>query len=147
MKALLGRLAVLGLGVALLVSSGCGAATGDVSGVVKYKGKALEGGQISFKGGKGKLVGADINPDGTFSAAGVPVGTVQVGVSYIDPKVVDYFKELSQQGRGEKKGPGPKGDPSQFSKVPDKYGDPNGSGLTIEVKGGKNDGVTIELKD
>ena len=144
MKAFVYRFAAVAAVFALVASSGCGGRTGDVSGVVKLKGQPLDGGQVIFKGGSGKLIGADINADGTFTALGIPTGKVQVGVSYVDPKATEYFRALSaasKEGKAQ-----PKGKPEDFNKVPGKYGDPEGSGLTIEVKAGKNEGVEIDLK-
>ena len=146
MKAFLARLFSVGVVVSLFAASGCGGGTGDVTGSVKYKGKALDGGQIQFKGSNGKTASADINPDGTYTVTGVPTGTVKVAVSYVDPKVVEHFKALSAGGRGESKTPPPKGEPSQFDKVPQKYGDFDGSGLTVEVKTGPNK-HDVDLKD
>jgi hypothetical protein len=147
MRAFLSRLAAMGVVLSLVAASGCGGGTGEVSGVVKYKGQPLDGGQITFKGG-GKLIGVDLKPDGTFTATGVPTGTVKVAVSSLDgEKMVEHFRKASASGRGESKTPPPKGEASQYSKVPQKYGDPEASGLTIEVKSGKNEGVTIDLKE
>jgi hypothetical protein len=149
MRAFVARLAAMCVVLSTVAMSGCGGGTGDVSGVVKFKGQPLEGGQISFKGGKGKLVGFDINPDGTFLATGVPTGKVKVAVSSLDgEKMVEHFRKASAAGRGESKAPPPKGDPSKmYTKLPPKYGDPDASDITIDVKAGKNDNVTIDLKD
>jgi hypothetical protein len=150
MKAFLCRLSAVGMVLALVASSGCGGGTCDVSGVVKLNGKAVGGGQISFKGGKGnKAVGAEINADGTFTVLGAPTGTVKVGVSWRDTDAeTQWFRDVSAASKGgaDKKGVMPKGNPDQFMKVPAKYGDPEGSGITIDLKSGKNEGVEINLK-
>ncbi|HUR53461.1 MAG TPA: hypothetical protein VMZ71_04995 [Gemmataceae bacterium] len=145
MRVFVGRLAAMGVVLALGAASGCGGGTGNVSGVVKFKGQPLGGGQVQFKGGNNPPVGVDLKPDGTFRVAGVPTGTVKVAVSYVDPRVMEHYKNLSGASR-EGKAP-PKGSVSQFDKIPPKYGDFTASGLTIEVKPGKNEGVEIDLKE
>jgi hypothetical protein len=145
MRVFVGRLAAMGVVLALVAASGCGGGTGDVSGVVKYKGQPLDGGQVQFKGANNKTAAADLKPDGTFRVSGVPTGTVKVAVSYVDPRVMEHFKNLSGASREGKASP--KGPVSQYDKIPPKYGDFAASGLTIEVKPGKNEGVEIDLKD
>jgi hypothetical protein len=134
---------------ALLAAVGCGGGIGDVSGTVKYKGKPLDGGQIQFQAGNGKIFAADIDKDGKYTVTGVPSGSAKIAVSYIDPKVTEYWKAMSAGGRGNPEGgkaPSlPKGDPDQFNKIPANYADFAGSGLTFDVKKGSNT-HDVELK-
>ena len=136
-----------------LAALGCGGGVGDVSGTVTYQGKPLDGGSVQFQSG-GKTVSAEISKVGKYALAGVPVGSAKVTVSYVDPKVTDHFRAVSAAsksggaGRGEKEEPATalsKVDPTTFNKVPDKYNDFNGSGLTFEVKKGSNT-YDIDLK-
>jgi hypothetical protein len=55
----------------------------DVSGTVRYKGKALKGGTIQFLGSDGATYPATIGVDGTYRAR-VRVGEARVLVSCID---------------------------------------------------------------
>lgn len=139
------RAATSGLLLTLFAALGCGGGVGDVTGTVTYKGKPLDGGSIQYRSG-GKTVAAEISKDGKYSVAGVPAGSASIVVSYVDPKATDHFRAVSanskQAGAG-RTGADPAlkaaaGDPSQFNKIPDKYSDFNGSGLTFEVKKGPN---------
>lgn len=126
----------------LLGIAGCGPGKGDVSGVITYKGQPLKSGQVVFQPDGGTMVAAEIGPDGRYSLSGVPEGTVKIGVSVIDPGVTQHFRDLSAAGQSKGARDGkdapkkPTGTPVQFHAVPQKYGDPNGSGLTYEVKSG-----------
>lgn len=119
-------------------------AKNQIKGLVKYNGKALDGGQIVFRNAAGDTVAADLKADGTYAIADPPPGTLRVAISYVDPKVTEYFRALSQASKGDK--PPPPGDPSQFTKIPAKYSDVGASPLTAEYKSGI---VTcdFELKD
>ena len=117
----------------------------QLKGSVKYNGKPLDGGQIAFRSAAGETIGADINKDGTYVIVNPPKGTMKVAISYIDPKATEYFRALSAAGKDKSK-PLPSGDPSQFSKIPAKYGDVGASGLSVEYKGGIGT-FDFELKD
>ncbi len=130
---------------------GCAASTGDVSGVVKYKGQPLKLGQVVFSPESGSVMAVEIGPDGRYSLAGVPVGTARVGVWAIDPGMTKHFRDVSRDGkatRGGEEGGGksPRSNPTKFHLIPEKYGDPSGSGLTFLVKSGANT-FDIELPE
>jgi hypothetical protein len=78
-----------------------------IEGKVTYNGKPLQDGSITFHLKDDQFVGAKIQPDGTFRVERVPVGTV---------KVTFASKKL---------------------RIPTKYGIPETSPLTLEVKKGK----------
>jgi Carboxypeptidase regulatory-like domain/Bacterial-like globin len=86
----------------------------SVEGKVTYKGKPLPSGTITLVGEKGTAVTGAIAEDGSYKLAGLQPGTYKVAVA--TPKV------------GEKEPP---------VKIPEKYSDPEKSGLTYEVKKGK----------
>ena len=145
--------ATSGLLLTLLTAIGCGGGVGDVTGTVTYKGKPLDGGSVQYRSG-GKTIASEISKDGKYSIAGVPAGAALVAVSYVDPRATDHFRAVSAAsksggaGRGDKEAPASalsKVDPTTFNKVPDKYNDFNGSGLTFEVKKGPNTN-DIDLK-
>src|SRR5262245_12688033 len=79
------RLGRWGLFLILVVSvglSGCGGATGNISGKVSYKGAVLKGGSLTFvSSDKKPSVSTQINEDGTYTATRVPAGVVKVCVS------------------------------------------------------------------
>ena len=147
------RAATSGLLLTLLVALGCGGGVGDVSGTVTYNGKPLDGGSVQYRSG-GKTVAVEISKDGKYSVSGIPAGAALIAVSYVDPRATDHFRAVSAAskaggaGRGDKEAPATalaKVDPTTFNKVPDKYNDFNGSGLTFEVKKGSNT-YDIDLK-
>src|SRR4051794_40985259 len=71
--------AALLLGAALALS-GCGGGKGDVSGVVKLKGKAVPGGTITFFGEERGAWSSPIKADGTYAVADVSSGKVFIAV-------------------------------------------------------------------
>ena len=113
---------------------GCGASepahgpVGTLSGKVTFKGEPLGKGKIIMSNGTGGSGAADLQPDGTFLVTdrigGIPVGKYNVA---FQPEMVE--------GK-----PNPNSPPSkQAVKVlPDKYYSETKSGLTVEIKAGKN---------
>jgi hypothetical protein len=132
----LGRGSVLLLFLAL---AGC-SSRGTVTGKVTYKGAPLPVGRVTFvlsngSGGTGEI------KDGVYTAIQVPTGPAKVTV------------EIPQAGRGMPAGHGvpananlppeaqkmmenARGGDPKTPKIPPKYADPDGSGLTYTVKGG-----------
>lgn len=146
-------LALLGI---LFALGGCGTKVGSVSGKVTYQGKALPSGTVTFLAPNNKVVSSPINSDGTYSAENVPVGKAKITVT-------TTAKPPAPKG---KKGPGmmmmgevgkepPKMDPGKMDApsgaksaapdavpavyIPSKYGSPETSNLTYEVKQGSNE--------
>jgi hypothetical protein len=75
------------LGVALLTgcsSSGPAYPTGSVAGTVKYQGKLLAAGTVTFHGANGSAA-APISQDGAFVAPNAPVGATKVTVTTPPP--------------------------------------------------------------
>ncbi len=112
-----GRLA---LAASVLLLAGC-AGKGQVSGTVKYKGKPLTTGTITFYDRANQAVSSAIGKDGTYSVEQVAAGPVKVAV--VMPMAI-YMA-------GEKPPPGP-----PPPTLPAKYSDPEQSGLGWEVKSG-----------
>jgi Carboxypeptidase regulatory-like domain len=93
--------------------------TGTVEGKVTYKGKPLAGAYVTFHPEKGKKVfSGKLDEDGTYTAKDVPVGKARVTV------------EVKAE-KGKAKGKAPR------VVIPAKYADPKTSGLTADVKKGK----------
>ncbi len=113
------RLSSLLACAALAALSGCGGGIGDVSGVVRFQGKPLTAGSISFYA-PGKGVWSDsIKPDGAYKIIGVPAGSVKITV--VTPLA------LSLTG----------GAPAaEVPPLPAKYADAELSGLTYQVRAG-----------
>jgi len=135
--AVLGRR--IGLGVAVfapLVVFGCGSGgpeMGRVSGTVKYQGKPLEAGTVTFIATDGQRPNATgtIQPGGSYSLQtaepgdGAVVGDYKVAVTDIDPN--SFNTALP-------------GAPTKAAKsgIPKQYQDANSSGLTAKVESGSN---------
>ena len=114
--------------------AGCGAATGDLAGVVTYKGGPVAGATVEVVPATGVPVRATTGPDGAYALAGVPVGDARV-------LVVAVSEEFVRQREGqEDRGPRPKkGEPRpKFSLVPEKYSRAATTPLTHTVVPGRN---------
>jgi hypothetical protein len=66
--------------VMTLLLPGCGAGAGDVSGVVKFQGKPLEGGTITFYDEYNGVRTSDIKEDGSYTVSKVATGTAKITV-------------------------------------------------------------------
>jgi hypothetical protein len=125
------------LPLALLCASiaGCGPGQGEVSGTVHYNGKPLPFGTIQFLGSDGVPRAAKIESDGTFSVQ-VPAGDARVIVSCVDEDRLNRFTAQQVAGNRGRAAP-PPGPAGNFSLIPLRYSDWNGSGLTVRVGRGK----------
>jgi hypothetical protein len=127
-------------------------ATGVVEGKVTYKGAPLPSGSIAFHLSNEQSYEDGIQPDGTYQAVGLKPGPYKVTV------VTKEIKGPPQnppplKGPPKGKGPPPKAPPKGFKFIPPKYvaipqryADPNTSGLMLEVKAGKQP-FNIDLTD
>jgi hypothetical protein len=140
-RAMKGRAIAVLLVSSVCLVSGCGKPTGDVSGQVSYKGKALEYGSVTISCADGSMSGGEINPDGTYLVKGVPIGKGRVAVTAIDPKKIEANRQAVKEMKdSQKPNPGrPNFDPKTYDSIPTKYGDPTTSGLELDVKTGKNE--------
>jgi hypothetical protein len=130
------------VGPALLVivfAMGCGAGTGDVSGVVSYNKKPIRGGVIQFMASDGKAYSANISDTGSYALT-VPTGDAKVIVSYVDEKkgraAFKEFQTSKDKGPGRAKPVLPPA--GSFSLIPERYGDWNKSGLSAKITSGQN---------
>ena len=148
---------------ASLLAGGCGTSTGTVTGKVRYNGKPLSHGSVSFlpESGKGAFV-ARIKEDGSYTIEKVPAGKVKIVVnagasSRGDPREAMMQQamksngiELSEEARKSMpstfkdaaKGPQPS---RPIISIPKRYSDPEKSGLELTVTGGPQT-HDIELK-
>lgn len=102
--------------------------TGTVSGKVVYQGQPLPGGTITFVPAKGKPVTVAIDADGNYKATAVPVGAARIAVETASLKP-------GRKPPKDKKIPGDQG--GKYLRIPEKYGNPKTSGLTLEIQSGK----------
>ncbi len=133
--------------VILTLAVGCSPQTANVQGKVTVNGEPLKAGSLQFKSASGTVVVAQIQPDGTYSAVNVPVGTATIAISAMDPKFEEKMLELAGRGKpgGDGSGPG-RGKPmtasdtntdweAMYRLVDEKFADFNSSGLSVNVVG------------
>jgi len=127
----------------LLLLSGCGShgnsTTAPVSGKVSYRNRPLNAGTIVFtpdptRGASGEPVWADIGLDGTYqvkngASAGVAPGWYRVTVAVV---------EAGQPSLGQRFA-------VPRSLLPDKYRDPELSGLVCEIQAGRQNSINFNL--
>jgi hypothetical protein len=126
--------------VLLAVSGGCGPGVGTLTGKVTQEGKPLNSGTVQAIHPNGTSYTAEIRPDGSYTIADIPAGTVAIGVS--NPHPVAKYQELlgfakTDAQRAELKPPTPETVRSWIGISPN-YANPDSSGLTAEVKKGTN---------
>jgi hypothetical protein len=127
-----------------LVAIGCagGDKPASVSGKVTYNGKPVTSGTVVLIGeGKNSDPGA-VQADGTYAIARAPLGRVKVAFDNPPPvqsrpaspaqKNDPEFQEQAQEA-------------ARYVKTPEKYKDPDQSGLSFELRRGKNT-CDIDLK-
>jgi hypothetical protein len=137
--------ASLGACLAMAFLAGCGGESNKATamGKVTYKGVPLAGGTITLCPATGACYPVRIKPDGTFIVSDIPIG--RMGVA-IDAGSVGYTPPGTPTPPGARAGHTGTTDPKFASKapnvpvmsIPPKYKDPGISGLTWEIKGGKN---------
>lgn len=126
------------LAIALL-AAGCGGER-TLSGIVRYKGQPVAGGQVSVIAPDGKSVSGTINPDGTYTVVGVPAGEVVVTVTSV------YMDGEDRLKKGVAALQLPKNPPVVKSAVPVKYNDPKVSGLKYNLDS-RSKTIDIDLTD
>lgn len=114
------------LGAVVLVAAGCGGGPGqaEVSGTVRFEGRPLASGTVTFVGADGAKSHSGIGPNGEYRVQGVARGMAQIGV-VSHPRVP---AGLMKPGPGQ---PAAKSEPGPA--VPARYGDPAASGLSCDV--------------
>jgi hypothetical protein len=124
---------------ALLALAGCGESRGEIDGKVALDGKTVPGGVVKVYPSKdanpetpGQPLTTAILQDGTFVVTNVPTGPAQI--------TVEEHLRLSPIGGG--KAPGAD---ERFMPIPARYKDKAKSGLSIDVKSGKQP-LDLQLK-
>ena len=143
----------LGIVIAvLIVVPGCGVARSRVHGTLKYQGKPLGGAIISFFDRDNATFTARTRPDGTYAVDGIARGTIRVSVQ-VPPRRAKSRPEPSSVQKANKEA-GLKSwqerkqvdDPTLTRiKLPDRYGNPETSDLSFELKEPDQD-YSIDLK-
>jgi hypothetical protein len=124
-------LAALALGIC-----GCGG-TGRVSGTVTRNGQPVRSGVITFVGkdGNGTTL-AFIKKDGTYTTANVPVG--DASVILVNAVEEPDFAGPATASRAAKPSDKPAAPTKLPTVIPEKFGKPQTSGLTLTVRPGDN---------
>jgi hypothetical protein len=124
--------------------------TGWVQGKITYKGAPLPSGLITFHLPTKEPFEDLIMSDGSYESVGLPPGQYKVTVITKEfkgfpgnPKGKGFPKG---QMKGPKGGPPPEYIPPRYIAIPQKYADPKTSGLTVQVKVGKQN-FNIDLTD
>jgi hypothetical protein len=116
----------LGAVVLMVLAAGCSRGTGNVSGTVKFKGKPLPAGTITFYDEANGAASSPINPDGSYSVSKVAAGTARITVAvpmairFVSPGMSEDKADLPDVVR-------------QTPAIPAHYYDPAKSGLTCKV--------------
>ena len=138
---------------AVLAAAGCGGGKADVEGKVTFNGKPVVYGTVVVVGPDGIPKSGMIQPDGSYRVSGVPVGSARVAVTSPRPPGSETPPKKRAMGRDalDEDKPPPEPPPpappeviKNWVSLPEKYGDPSTSQLTLNVKSGQP--ADIELK-
>jgi hypothetical protein len=139
----------------VLVPVACGRDVGSVSGTVRFQDKAVGSGTVLLVGSDGLPRYGNIQADGSYQIKRAPAGPARLAVNSPDPAKAaqiptreqppknllpaEKLKQLAPPRRP------PAADRSTWFPLPAQYGDPNASGLAVEVKRGTN-ALDLNLK-
>jgi hypothetical protein len=133
-----GRMLVASL---FLLPLGCGSSSGTISGKVFYNGRVVPGGTIMFVAeGNGGTVTTTIEEDGSYRAVKVPPGLAKIALRPHQPPPIRKMADKSaflpgnDPSKTAKQSEATK--PREYLWIPEQYGDPEKSGLTLQVQGG-----------
>jgi hypothetical protein len=135
----------------LLLAAAAGCSSGTVRGKVSYKGQALGGGTVVFTVARKGSVRSEIGEDGSYKVGKCPIGTAKISVETASLQPAPIRDPRAGPAAGMTPPPGaiPQGVDASFYQVgpkkgkfvpiPDKYNDPDTSGLQYPVKGGSQE--------
>jgi hypothetical protein len=137
--------------VLLLIVAGC-ASKGTISGQITYQGKPIPSGTVVMVPEKGQAV-TGIITDGHYQVKGIVKGMAKIAVQTAEGAAFNRPMQRMPKGMGPPKELGL--DPALFDasaqhsqvksmRIPEKYRDPEKSGLTYTVKGGEQE-LNIDL--
>jgi len=117
-----------GVVVLLVLAAGCGRGIGNLTGTVRFNGKPLPGGTISFYDAANAVHSGEIKEDGAYEVKGVVAGEAKIAVEV--PLNIGY----AQTGMPTVKVGS--GRPLKMPTIPGRYRDPKESGLRCQVAAG-----------
>lgn len=137
-------------GAALLLcvalAAGCGQPGSRVKGRVTHNGKPVVWGSVTLIASDNQPYSALLETDGSFALDGVPAGKAKVGVVSDNPDKT-LTPPGGEDGRPVKQSPAPdrpKPAKGAWFPLPDKFGDPMTSGVSVTVTRGQS--LEIDLK-
>jgi hypothetical protein len=126
-----------------LAVAGCGGgAKGKVSGKVYYKDAPLKGGNVTFVAADKQSYLAEILEDGSYEVEKLPPGEVKIAVettSLRPPNANVLRNKPPADAGGSYKPPDYEARAKRFVAIPERYSDPDHSGLMYTVKKGKQE--------
>jgi hypothetical protein len=126
-----GLLASFGVFLAL-AQLGCGRGVAEVSGKVRFKDQPLSSGTVTFVRQDGQSSSSAIAADGSYLIDEAPIGPVKIAVES-HPRVPPGL--MNPPGRAI---PPPQAPKNHSMTIPERYRDPERSGLTHTVKRGSH---------
>jgi hypothetical protein len=134
----------------LLLAAGCAGGT-DVTGKVTYQGKPVVFGAVVLIGPDGIPKAGAIQPDGSFTVKKARLGQTKVAVSSPPPPGANVPKAAPKGGReADEDRRSPTAEPPAAPEVlknwfplPERFGDHDKSGVTVEVKAGTPVEITL----
>jgi hypothetical protein len=131
------RAAWLASAVFVVALSGCGNVTATLSGKVSYRGRPVTSGSIVVLHADGTAKSGVIQPDGSYSVAGVERGHVRLAVISPNPghsrSVLTVEANRARAGHKRTHAVAYRPKPSGWFPLPRELGDPQSSGLECEV--------------
>jgi hypothetical protein len=123
----------------LFALAGCGGSgLATVEGKVTVDGRPVSGGRVTFRSADGKsTVLAKIALDGSYRAVDVPCDAMKVAVAGLD-KFERIRLQRGVKGKRTSDSEARAAAIESSPKIPEKYKDPDASGLTFTVKSGTN---------
>jgi len=137
----------------LFAAAGCGGDTANVEGKVTYNGKPVVYGTVVVVGADGIPKSGAIQPDGSYRVSGVPVGSARVAVTSPRPpgrepprKRAPVSRDTVDEDKPEAEPPPPASPDviQNWVSLPEKFGDPNKSEVTVTVKSGQPADIVLK---
>jgi hypothetical protein len=124
--------------------TGCGRGSGTLTGKVTYQDQPVIYGTVMVRAADGTQWPGAIEPDGTYTVLNVPAGPVTIAIDSPQPQDPSAHKRSCREG-GQPPPSAPAIDRSKWVKLPEKYLDPEKSGIATTVTSGTTT-FDIELK-
>jgi hypothetical protein len=124
----------------VLAMAGCGGNDSTLTGQVTYQGQPVIFGAVIVHCADGIGRSSSIGPDGKYAVGNLPTGPVKITVE--SPELPDPAARRPRPPRSEGPAETPPEykplDRSKWVRLPDKFADPDKSGLTTTLKRGTN---------